>query len=93
MTSVRFRQNLNTLPSSEANAGHVTHKIGPLYFKGAGKNCENLGLFTVHLQLLSTVFFGRPQQYFVAKKNLVCPGLSNIVHFYSFQFLLHNLML
>ena len=79
MTSIRLRQNLNTLPSLEPNAGHVTRKIGPLYFKGACKNCGNLGLFAVHLQLLSMVFYGRSEQYFVAEKNLVGPGLSNTV--------------
>ena len=107
MTIVRLWQNLNVLffqcalteqitqniKSLEPNAGHVTRKIGPLYFKGACINCGNLGLFAVHLQLFSMVFYGRPKQYFVAEKNWVHPGLSNIVLFQSFQFLMNNLML
>ena len=50
MTSIRLRQNLNVLffqwaptsqmaqkfKSSEPVAGHVTRKIGPLYFKELG---------------------------------------------------------
>ena len=77
----------------EPNADHVTREIGPLYFKGACINCGNLGLFAVHLQLFSMVFYGRPKQYFVAEKKLVRPGLSNIALVHRFQFLMHNLML
>ena len=58
MTSDRLRQNLNVLffqcaltaqmaqkfKSSEPAAGHVTHKIGPLYFNKKIKKLINLEL-------------------------------------------------